>query len=147
MDRKDFEGKTPEEMKNMLLDMLIQQFDPTALRTVEVPVKEVRFIWEQLSRAGMALLMLTKMDQDEDTLRNLKATMSDFVALIPGEPFEISFENKDKLLTVLVAAILASADQLAKAAKLEDDVFLFSQPDELAKKIKRHNDEQGKADE
>ena len=134
---EDFKNLTPEQQKEKFLDMLIQSANPDAFRTVEIPYKDVRFLWTQISKAGMALLLLNKPEDtiDDQDRENLRQVMSDFTSIIP-EKIDVSFENRSKILTLLTAVILASADQLAQASKLDKELLMFSRPDELAKKLK-----------
>ena len=144
---EDFEKLPPEEQKQKLLDLLIGMANPDAFKTVEIPLKEVKFIWTQISKAGMALMLLNKPEYmiDDDDRRNLNLVMDEFVAIIPGN-IEATFENKEKLMTVLTAVILAAADHLAQASNLDKELLMFSRPDEITKKLKEHSDARSKED-
>lgn len=141
---EDFKKLPPEEQKQKLLDLLIGMANPDAFKTVEIPLKEVKFIWTQISKAGMALMLLNKPEYmiDDDDRHNLSLVMDEFVAIIPGN-IEVTFENKEKLMTVLTAVILAAADHLAQASKLDEELLMFSRPDELIKKVRGAADEAG----
>ena len=144
---EDFKKLPPEEQKQKLLDLLIGMADPDAFKTVEIPLKEVKFIWTQISKAGMALMLLNKPEYmiDDDDRSNLRLVMSEFTSILP-EPIEPTFENKEKLMTVLTAVVLAAADHLAQASNLDEELLMFSRPDELAKKLKEHSDAHSKED-
>lgn len=144
---EDFKKLPPEEQKQKLLDLLIGMANPDAFKTVEIPLKEVKFIWTQISKAGMALMLLNKPEYmiDDDDRNNLRLVMGEFTSILP-EPIEPTFENRDQLMKLLNAVILAAADHLAQASNLDKDLLMFSRPDELAKKLKEHSDAHSKED-